>query len=179
MLFEANIDLSMLDSLDFKNLELAEFRVDTVNADPRMVMDIFLEVDHIPVVHNGVYDLLGIRGEAKVDWEYQDWGNAQKVSNEAGDLIAVWLAVYPYTMIEWQNGALFISRCFNNNKIAIWKYKDSTDSVENYKINSDMWETAFAQDKAQAEQMVRFPSENLEEAKQNYRQWLSNNGFTS
>jgi phenylpropionate dioxygenase-like ring-hydroxylating dioxygenase large terminal subunit len=179
LLFEANIDLSMLDALNFKNLELTEFRVDTVNADPRMVMDIFLDVDHIPVVHNGVYDLLGIEGEAKVDWEYRDWGNAQKVSNEAGELIAVWIAVYPYTMIEWQNGALFISRCFDNNKIAIWKYKDSADSVENYKINSDMWETAFAQDKAQAEQMVRFPSANLEEAKQNYRQWLSNNGFTS
>jgi hypothetical protein len=36
-----------------------------------------------------------------------------------------------------------------------------------------MWENAFSQDKAQAEQMVRFPSANLEEAKIHYREWLS------
>ena len=57
--------------------------------------------------------------------------------------------------------------------MAVWKYKDITDSDENYKINSDMWENAFSQDKAQAEQMVRFPSANLEEAKQHYRKWLN------
>lgn len=179
LLFEEKIDLSILDGLDFKNLVLDEFRVDTVAADPRMIMDIFLDVDHIPVVHNGVYDLLGIEGSVNVKWDYRDWGNAQKVTDEHGNLIAVWIAVYPYTMIEWQKGSLFISKCFGDNQVAVWKYKDSTDSDENYKINSDMWETAFAQDKAQAEQMVRFPSANLEEAKQNYRQWLSNNGFAS
>ena len=123
--------------------------------------------------------MLGIKGSVNVKWDYRDWGNAQKVTDERGNLIAVWIAVYPYTMIEWQKGSLFISKCFGDNKVAVWKYKDSIDSDESYKINSDMWETAFAQDKAQAEQMVRFPSVNLEESKQNYRQWMSNNGFAS
>ena len=36
-----------------------------------------------------------------------------------------------------------------------------------------MWENAFSQDKHQAEQMVRFPSTNLEEAKLHYRNWLN------
>lgn len=176
LLFEENIDLGFL-PISFENLRLTEYRVDTVNFDPKISMDIFLDVDHIPVVHNGVYDLLGIKGEAKVDWVYKDWGSVQKVSDELGNLIAVWIAVYPYTMIEWQSGALFVTRCFDN-KIAVWKYNDLSDTDENYKINSNMWETAFQQDKAQAEQMVRFPSTiHLEESKKHYRKWLSDNGI--
>ena len=64
LLFEQSLDLSMLDGLSFENLRLDQFRIDTVEADPRISMDIFLDVDHIPIVHNGVYDLLGIEGAA-------------------------------------------------------------------------------------------------------------------
>ena len=46
-------------------------------------------------------------------------------------------------------------------------------TTENYLTNSLMWENAFSQDKHQAEQMVRFPSTNLEEAKLHYRNWLN------
>jgi phenylpropionate dioxygenase-like ring-hydroxylating dioxygenase large terminal subunit len=177
LLFEDNIDLSFL-SISFENLRLTEYRVDTVNANPKVSMDIFLDVDHIPVVHNGVYDLLGIEGEANVEWVYQDWGSVQKVSDKKENLIAVWIAIYPYTMIEWQAGSVFITQCFENNKIAVWKYQDITAHEEEYKINSDMWETAFSQDKTQAEQMVRFPSTiHLETAKKHYRKWLSENGL--
>ena len=173
LLFEQELDFSMLGDLDFENLRLQEFRIDTVNADPKISMDIFLDVDHIPIVHNGVYDLLGIEGKADVKWNYADWGSMQTVSDEQGNVIARWIAIYPYTMIEWQDKALFVTRSFDETKMAVWKYKDITESDENYKTNSDMWENAFSQDKAQAEQMVRFPSANLEEAKQHYRKWLN------
>jgi len=175
LLFEKELDFSMFDDLGFDNLRLDEFRVDTVNADPKISMDIFLDVDHIPVVHNGVYDLLGIEGKANVKWNYADWGSMQTVSDESGNVIARWIAIYPYTMIEWQSGALFVTRSFTDTKIAVWKYYDITDSEENYKLNMGMWENAFSQDKAQAERMVRFPSANLEEAKLHYRNWLKNN----
>ena len=175
LLFEKELDFSMFDDLGFVNLRLDEFRVDTVNADPKVSMDIFLDVDHIPVVHNGVYDLLGIEGKANVKWNYADWGSMQTVSNESGNVIARWIAIYPYTMIEWQSGALFVTRSFTDTKIAVWKYYDITDSAEHYKLNVGMWENAFSQDKAQAERMFRFPSANLEEAKLHYRNWLKNN----
>lgn len=176
LLFDESIDMSFL-NMSFKNLELDQFRVELLNADPRASMDIFLDVDHIPVVHNGVYDLLGIEGDANVTWDYANWGSVQTVTDNLGNKIALWIAVFPYTMIEWQSGALFVSMCFDN-KIAIWKYKDTANSDTNYKINSDMWETAFGQDKVQAERMVRFPTtKNLEEAKQHYRKWLTTNGF--
>jgi phenylpropionate dioxygenase-like ring-hydroxylating dioxygenase large terminal subunit len=173
LLFEQEIDLSMLNGLSFEDLRLQEFRVDTVNADPKISMDIFLDVDHIPVVHNGVYELLGIQGRTNVKWDYTEWGNIQTVSDESDKLIALWIAIYPYTMIEWQAGSLFVTQSFDMTKIAVWKYKDIKDTDEVYKLNSSMWENAFAQDKAQAEQMVRFPSANLEESKQHYRNWLN------
>ena len=173
LIFEDKLDFSMLGNLDFENLRLQEYRIDTVNADPKISMDIFLDVDHIPIVHNGVYDLLGIEGKAEVTWDYADWGSMQTVSDQTGKVIARWIAIYPYTMIEWQDHALFVTRNFTDTKMAVWKYKDITDSDENYEINSAMWENAFAQDKAQAEQMVRFPSANLEEAKVHYRNWLN------
>lgn len=177
LLFEQEFDVSILDGLSFENLQLDEYRVDTVNADPKISMDIFLDVDHIPIVHNGVYDLLGIEGRADVKWTYADWGSMQTVSDESEKVIARWIAIYPYTMIEWQSGALFITRSFTDTKMAVWKYKDITDTEEKYALNSSMWENAFAQDKAQAEQMIRFPSANLEDAKVHYRKWLKENGF--
>jgi len=173
LIFEERLDFSMLKDLNFENLRLDEFRVDTVDADPKISMDIFLDVDHIPIVHNGVYDLLGIEGKADVSWKYSDWGSMQTVIDEAGKVIARWIAIYPYTMIEWQDGALFVTRSFTNTKMAVWKYRDITATDENYLTNSLMWENAFSQDKHQAEQMVRFPSTNLEEAKLHYRNWLN------
>lgn len=178
LLFENQLDLSMLTGLDFSNLRLDQYRIDKVDADPKISMDIFLDVDHIPIVHNGVYDLLGIEGRADVTWDYADWGSMQTVSDESGKVIARWIAIYPYTMIEWQDHALFVTRSFNETQMAVWRYRDITDTDENYQLNLDMWENAFSQDKAQAEQMVRFPSANLEDAKLHYRKWLRVNGFS-
>jgi phenylpropionate dioxygenase-like ring-hydroxylating dioxygenase large terminal subunit len=172
LLFDSEIDLSIVGDVSFDHLVLDEFRVETMTADPRVVMDIFLDVNHIPVVHNGVYDLLGIDGEANVVWDYADWGSVQTVTDNNGKIIARWIAVYPYTMIEWQAGYMFITQSIDEKKIAIWKYKNPQESEAEYRVQSSMWETAFSQDKAQAEQMVRFPSAHLEEAKLHYRKWL-------
>lgn len=172
LLFEDKLDLSVLDHVSFSNLVLDEFRVDTINADPRIVMDIFLDVDHIPVVHEGVYNLLGIEGNAEVTWDYTDWGNVQTVRDTSDKIIALWIAVYPYTMIEWQDGFLFVTRCIDETKIAVWRYKDPSRSEAEYIENKNMFETAFSQDKYQAEQMVKLPSVHLEEAKEHYRDWL-------
>jgi phenylpropionate dioxygenase-like ring-hydroxylating dioxygenase large terminal subunit len=173
LLFEEPLDFTMIKDLDFRNLRLDEFRIDTIHADPKISMDIFLDVDHIPTVHNGVFELLGIEGQADILWDYADWGSMQTVKDEQGKIIARWIAIYPYTMIEWQDHALFVTRSVNDTQMAVWKYKDITDTHENYLINSNMWENAFAQDKIQAEQMVRFPSANLEPAKIHYRNWFN------
>lgn len=176
LLFDKDINLDFL-NIDFSSLRLQEYRVDKVYADPKICMDIFLDVDHIPIVHNKVYNLLGIENEANVEWSYHSWGSTQKVTDENNNLIAVWIAVYPYTMIEWQAGSVFISQCFTDNNISVWKYIDVNDSLLNYEINSNMWETAFNQDKTQAEQIIKLPSSNLEDAKMHYRKWLQENEF--
>jgi phenylpropionate dioxygenase-like ring-hydroxylating dioxygenase large terminal subunit len=173
LLFDQQLDFSTLPEISFKNLILAQHRIDTINADPRITMDIFLDVDHIPHVHEGVYNLLGIEGPANVSWDYFDWGSIQKVSSNEGKLIASWIAVYPYTMIEWQAGSVFITECLEDNKIAVWKYYNRDTSYKSFEGNSVMWETAWSQDKNQALQMTKFPNTAfLEEAKKHYRYWL-------
>ncbi len=178
LIFDNFIDLSVLGDVSFENLLLDEFRVEKINADPKIVMDIFLDVDHIPVVHNGVYDLLGIEGDANVEWNFTDWGSVQTVTDNSNKVIARWIALYPFTMIEWQAGYLFLTQAIDNNRIAVWKYKNKDSTEEDYNLNSTMWEKAFAQDKEQAEQMFRLPSTNLEDAKVHYREWLSKHGNT-
>lgn len=177
LIFEKNINLEMLGDVSFENLTLDEFRIDNCKADPKITMDIFLDVDHIPTVHNGVYDLLGIEGDADVTWNYTDWGSVQTVVDANNTVIARWIAIYPYTMIEWQVGFLFVTQSIDDNKIAVWKYKNSSSTDEAYKVNSEMWESAFSQDKNQATQMYRFPSTHLEFAKEHYRKWLKENNY--
>jgi hypothetical protein len=76
-------------------------------------------------------------------------------------------------MIEWQAGSVFITECFGENKIAVWKYHNQGTSYKSFEQNSAMWETAWSQDKGQATQMTKFPnSAFLEEAKKHYRYWL-------
>lgn len=179
LLLEEKIDLNISEKISFENLVCKQSRIDVINADPRIVMDIFLDVDHIPVVHKGVYDLLGIDEEANVSWSYNDWGSVQTVTDRNSDIVAVWIAIYPYTMIEWQSGCLFVSKSLDDRQIAVWKYKDKNTSEEVYQTNSNMWETAFEQDKFQASQIVNFSKTKfLEEAKVHYREWLKNATIT-
>lgn len=177
--------------LDFKNMTLAESRIDYVDADPNNIVDVFLDVDHIPVVHTGVYDEIGLTNINSVIWKYYNWGNLQLVENQydsgnfSSTIIqeernlpygAAWLCVYPNSMIEWQPGSLFVTVAVpfeNKSKVTVFKYKDTRYNNDNWEINNDVWETAWQQDRTQASRIVRRSDKNLEESKIHFRNFLA------
>jgi len=178
LLFTAPVDLSSL-PVDFTKMKLIEERIDAVNADYKNIIDLFLDVDHIPVVHEGVYDVIGIEGQANVEWEYYDWGSIQKVNPSTGgdQLVAAWITVYPYTMIEWQPGALFVTVCVpkeTSTDVCVFKYRDDEDKWE---MNERIWESAWSQDCRQSSAIVKFSNNtaHLEEGKLHFRSWIENN----
>lgn len=180
LIFNKQIELPEL-PISFENFELMEHRVDRVKVDnPAHLMNVFLDVDHIPVVHDKVYEEMGIFGEPDVKWDYFKNGSMQKVYHSKDPekpLIFVWLAIYPYTMIEWQQGSLFITDCFNTQdgvtEVAVYKYQEYFS--ENYQKNEAAWETAWKQDKNQAEQIVEINSKMFEEQKLHYLRWINLN----
>jgi phenylpropionate dioxygenase-like ring-hydroxylating dioxygenase large terminal subunit len=184
MLFSKQIELPEL-PISFDNFVLKEHRVDRVRVDdPTHIMNIFLDVDHIPIVHKKVYEKMGIVGDPQVEWEYFNNGSVQKVyhsTNSERPLIFMWLAIYPFTMIEWQQGSMFITDCFKTENgytdIAVYKYKENFTSEYEYEINQSTWEIAWRQDKTQAEEMATHNSEFLEEQKLHYQKWVTLNGI--
>jgi phenylpropionate dioxygenase-like ring-hydroxylating dioxygenase large terminal subunit len=195
IMFADKIELPILDNFDFSKLELVEERTEIVKSNYQNIIDVFLDVDHIPVVHNTVYTMIGLVGDTEVEWEYYDWGNIQLVKKnfdysdefketllgiEEEKLGALWITVYPNLMIEWQPGAFFVTSLttFNDTtSVVILKYRDKRYGDDNWKLNSDLWETAWMQDKTQAEAIVnRLNSgSNLEESKKHFREWVKNN----
>ncbi len=181
LIFDSTVDLPNL-PFSFDTFELKELRVDRVKVDnPMHIMNVFLDVDHIPLVHKNVYDSMGIVGEPQVEWEYFKNGSIQKVyhsEDPARPLIFMWLVIYPFTMIEWQKGSLFITDCFKTEngytEIAVFKYQEYFS--ENYETNQATWETAWSQDKHQSEQMVTINSTMFEESKMHYLNWATKNG---
>lgn len=193
LIFSNNISVPELASFNLSNMKLVEERIDSVNTNYKNIMDVFLDVDHIPVVHRGVYPSIGIKGKTQVDWTYYDWGSLQVIgrnvdySDEYKNTLlniqeektaAFWLAVYPYTMIEWQPGALIVTVCCpkdNHTDIAVLKYRDTRYNDDNWKLNSDIWELAWSQDKYQAESIVEFCNfkPHLEASKIHFRNWLA------
>lgn len=182
LLFSEPINLDF--DVDLSHMKLIESRIDIVNADQRNVMDLFLDVDHIPLVHKGVYDKIGLPNIRNVNWKYFDNGSLQIVDRNSDSfnshLIdservqgAFWLALYPNTMIEWQPGSLFITVTLGNKKVLVYKYKDTRYTDESYKMNEDVWETAWHQDKSQAEIITEFTYSNLCDAKTHYRSFLN------
>lgn len=173
MLFDRAVDCKELHWLDLSKMQLKEQRIDIVKADPKIIMDVFLDVDHIQAVHPGVYDLIDLPSIEAVQWHYYDWGSLQLVA-KGEEYGAAWLAVYPGTMIEWQPGALFVTvaqPCVDGAKVHVFKY---SDSETDWALNEKVWETAWAQDKSQAELIAGFTQHNLEESKKHFRSWLVN-----
>lgn len=190
LLLSQDCDLSCIQSLDFGYMTPVEERIDRVNCDFKNIVDVFLDVDHIPVVHQEVYTGIGITGSPEVEWIYHKWGNVQLVKrtdtldedfrntllgNET--LAAAWITLYPGTMIEWQPGALFITVCVPKDQVTdvcVFKYRDTRYSELNWKFNNDIFETAWAQDKHQSESIVKFSNNksNLEQSKLHFREWL-------
>ena len=193
LIFTEPISLNSVQDINLLHMSLVEKRVDTVRANYSTILDVFLDVDHIPVAHEGVYESIGISQEAKVNWEYYDWGSLQIVDKSVdynGEykttllnipeerLSAVWVTVYPYTMIEWQPGAMFITVCSPKKTytdVCVFKYRDLRYNDLNWNINSSMWETAWRQDKDLAEGIVNTNSKFLEESKLHFRKWLKEN----
>ncbi len=181
LIFNDAIDLPNL-PFSFDTFELKEHRIDRVKVDNAMhIMNVFLDVDHIPLVHKHVYESMGITGEPQVEWEYFKNGSIQKVyhsEDPARPLIFMWLAIYPYTMIEWQKGSLFITDCFKTENgytdVSVLKYQEYFS--DNYEINQATWETAWSQDKHQSEQMVIINPTMFEESKVHYLNWAKKNG---
>jgi phenylpropionate dioxygenase-like ring-hydroxylating dioxygenase large terminal subunit len=191
--FSEAVDLTELNFVDNRNLTLVENRIDTVNAHWKKVIDLFLDVDHIPIVHPGVYQEIGAPNINNIKWHYKDNASIQlvprvEIDNEFNSTLldtdkslpysAAWTTIFPYTMIEWQPGAWFITVCVpdsdSSTKVNVYKYKDTRYGSQNWEINSRVWETAWAQDKNQAEQLTNMEIHlsNLEEQKLHFRAWL-------
>lgn len=190
-LFSKPIPLDFDISGDYR---LEEYRQDIINANTIPVMDLFLDIDHIPVVHPGVYDKIDIPNVEQITWKTWEGGSAQLVvgtpdnnshwnsfiKNKNLSHYAAWIALYPGTMFEWQPGAVFVmvNQAINDRETVshVWKYRDYNYPEDNWKINEAVWEEAWAQDKAQAEDLEPgwrlIPYENLDKEKQAFRNFL-------
>lgn len=164
------------------NLELVWHRIDNVNASADMIMDVFLDIDHIPVAHAGVYDRVGITSVDDITYSLFDGGSIQIVPAHNLDHMidqdkqlgfgACWMALYPGTMIEWQPGALFVTVCTSQG-VAVYKYRDIRYTYQTWKLNEDVWETAWAQDRALSEALVCLADSNLGPLKQHHRDFYA------
>lgn len=173
LLFSSPVDLDI--PADFSTMELVEQRVDVVKSRFENILDLFLDVDHIAGIHAGVYDRIDLPDIRDVKWKYYKNGSVQLVSK--GDSIgAAWITLYPNTMIEWQPGALFITvankKSLFETEVSVFKYRDTETTDSLWQLNEDVWETAWQQDKDQAEIITEFNQENLEESKIHFRNWL-------
>lgn len=169
--------------VDLQHMILQEYRVDKVAATVEIVMDVFLDIDHIPHAHTGVYDQIGIHDTTTVQTHLYDDSCIQIVPGLTDLTIgqdrcvgagAVWFAVYPGTMIEWQPGALFVTVATNTHQVHVFKYRDSRYPLATWYINSATWEQAWNQDRQLAENIVTLPNLNLNNLKQHHRDWLDN-----
>jgi phenylpropionate dioxygenase-like ring-hydroxylating dioxygenase large terminal subunit len=194
LVLSKKVQLDEINSVDLSYMTLVEKRIDSLKTVHSNIIDVFLDVDHIPVAHRGVYESIGISGKSNINWKYYDWGSIQIVDNATGfsnefketllgikdeSLSAFWITIYPHTMIEWQPGAMFVTVCVPRNKnltdVCVFKYRDTRYNDLNWKINSEIWETAWRQDKELSESIVATNSRFFEESKLHFRQWLKDN----
>lgn len=195
-IFTDSVNLDELGFINTEHLVLAESRIDAVEAHWQHIINLFLDVEHIPVVHPGVYQEISAPNVNDLEWYYKENASIQlvpriEVDNAFNSTLlptdltskysAAWTTVYPYTMIEWQPGAWFITVCVpvseNFTKVNVYKYRDTRYSQQNWEINERVWETAWKQDRDQAEMLttVNIPAENLEEQKHHFYKWLERN----
>jgi choline monooxygenase len=186
-----------LDDVDISgDYTLVEYRQDRVKSSFISIMDLFLDIDHIPMVHPELYAAINVPTAEKIKWKTWPGGSVQFVQTLEGanpewaELAAqkknpygaLWVAQYPYTQFEWQPGAVFVQV---NQPVSdaetvshIFKYKDFNYSEKSWQINEEVWETAWLQDRAQAERLEpgwRFRQQNLEKEKIVFRQFLQEN----
>jgi nitrite reductase/ring-hydroxylating ferredoxin subunit len=176
--FTEQFEDDCLGDLSFDDYMLTEKRIDRVKASRQAIVELFLDVEHIIHVHAGVYNKIGISENdiGDIEWNIYSWGSVQIVRKF--DVVkAAWVTLYPGTMIEYQNDSLFITVAGETNtdgytNVYVFKYKHTQMSDSLYALNSDVWEEAWSQDKAQAELIVRHaPINNLEPGQVEYRKW--------
>lgn len=183
MLFDQHVDCVFPVSTEF--MSLVEHRQDIVKATPEIIMDVFLDIDHIPVAHPGVYDDVGITNIDELRWSLFSTGSIQLVpaqdtshiieEDQKYNLGAAWMAVYPGTMIEWQPGALFVTIAQphqDGSCVQVYKYRDSRYSDSSWELNERVWELAWEQDRELSELIVSVPHANLDDLKQHHRVWM-------
>lgn len=184
MLFDQHVSCNF--PIDTQHMMLIEHRQDIVTATPAVIMDVFLDIDHIPVVHPGVYDQIGITNADEITWSTFENGSIQFVpaqqdtnaipEDQQYNIAACWMSVYPGTMIEWQPGALFITvtdaLSETTTKVQVYKYRDTRYAQEVWELNEHVWETAWSQDRELAELIVSPATVNLDELKQHHMNWV-------
>lgn len=158
--------------------ELVSYRRDIVKASKEVIMDVFVDIDHIPVAHKGVYDRIGIFDPTALTYRVFDGGSIQLVPPQATEhmieadqqlnLGACWLALYPDTMIEWQPGALFVTVATDQG-VDIYQYRDRRYDAASWHLNQSVWEIAWSQDKQLSEGLVSMAQQNLDPLKQHHR----------
>ena len=179
MLFDQSVNYKF--PVSTEHFELVEQRRDQVNAPVELIMDVFLDIAHIPVAHKGVYDTVGITNINNLTYSTFDGGSVQFVPAQSNnhmveedrelELGACWMALYPGTMIEWQPGALFVTVATDNG-VQVYKYRDRRYPNHSWKINEDVWELAWAQDKELSENIFELSYSNLDNLKQHHREWI-------
>jgi phenylpropionate dioxygenase-like ring-hydroxylating dioxygenase large terminal subunit len=194
-LFTEPHDLPSLDFIDTRHLSLASMSTVTVKASYVKIMNLFLDVDHVPVVHPKLYDEINVPSIDNIQWIHGNNSMTQIVPTTIEDTAftetlrledhdsaygAAWFAVYPYTMMEWQPGAWFITVCNptseHSTDVTVYKYKDTRYNADNWEINESTWDTAFKQDCDQSEAMSNVVTfKNLEAEKQHYIDWVMKN----
>ena len=161
-----------------EDMKLVESRTDTVQASSDVIMDVFLDVDHIPHAHKDVYNSIGITDRFNVAWVMKEWGSIQLAIDD-NKICAVWIAQYPGTMIEWQPGALFITQCIpsedkKTTNVQVFQYKEIKSTKEEFEENKKIWETAWEQDVNLAQSIVkRLSQQTGEPGKDHFRAWRS------
>jgi hypothetical protein len=165
-----------------EHFELVEHRRDIVDASIETIMDVFLDIVHIPVAHAGVYGRIGITDISRLVYEIFDGGSVQFVPPQSNshmiaqdqdlNLGACWMALYPGTMIEWQPGALFVTVATDNG-VQVYKYRDIRYPTSSWHINEDVWELAWSQDRALSENIVEIGHNNLDQLKQHHRSYYA------
>lgn len=175
LLFDSDIDFKSTFVIP-EDMKLIEKRIDTVRASSDVIMDVFLDVEHIPHAHKDVYNSIGITDRFSVAWVMKEWGSIQLAIDD-NKICAVWIAQYPGTMIEWQPGALFITQCIpsedtKTTNVQVFQYKETKSTKEEFEENKKIWETAWEQDVNLAQNIVkRQPQHTGEPGKDHFREW--------
>ena len=147
------------------------YRQDRTQANFVAIMDLFLDIDHIPIVHPELYTAIDVPTAQEIEWRTWAGGSIQFVPTLEGSnpdwaeltaqkknpYGALWLAQYPGSMFEWQPGAVFITVAEavddRNTDVHVFKYQDRNYSDAVWKTNQDIWETAWRQDREQSERL--------------------------